>query len=165
MPVTKLDYEQVIQQSFDEGAQAIRVTGGTSGGVQAISGEVSIVGQPLEVELVNQPIGVSGEVLVTSLDLIGTFEIDSGDIQASVGDYFTISAGLSDPVKKLTVYDTTGFTMHVGTGASGAETLRLIMGPGCDQTFDIEIPASTRIAIRAASAAPSGGSVIFNFQG
>jgi hypothetical protein len=67
----------------------------------------------------------------------------------------------------MQILDTTGAFIGLYTGASGSEVLRLIIGPGSDQTIDHAIPSATRISLKRldSTTAISSGIVAINFLG
>ncbi len=134
---SKLDAEQVIKGAYNDVAGALNITG-----TVAISNSI---GQ----------------------DIIHTVEVDSADIEGSGGNYFTVVASTSANATQLIVYDTTGATLEIAVGAAASEVTKVILGPGCDQTFSLSIPSGSRVSIRSREvAAPGAGSnIVLNLIG
>jgi len=126
---SKLDAEQVIKGAYNDAEGALNITGTVS--VSNSAGQ----------------------------DILHTVELDSADIQGSGGSYFEVIASTSATTKQITVYDTTGSTMELAVGAAASEVTKVIIGPGSDQSFALNIPAGSRISIRSREvAAPGAGS-------
>jgi outer membrane PBP1 activator LpoA protein len=135
--MAKLDADQVIKKSYDDAQEALKITG-----TVAVSNSV---GQ----------------------DVIHSVEVDSADIEAVSGNYFEVVASTSATVSEIKVYDTTGATLELATGAAASEVTKIVVGPGSDQTFSVNIPAGTRVSIRSreVSAPGAGSNFIVNLIG
>ncbi len=103
------------------------------------------------------------------VDLFDTPIIDtsSSNIQGSAGAFLTVVASTAAATKRLQILDTTGAFIGLYTGAASSEVLKLVIGPGSDQTIDAIIPAGTRISLRRldSTTAISVGIVAINFIG
>lgn len=114
-----------------------------------------------------------GDVDVVSLpaldvvDLLDTPLLDasSTNIPASGGSFLEVVASTAAAVKKLQILDTTGGYIGLYTGASSSEVLKLIIGPGSDQTIDVTIASGVRISLRSMSSAITVGNLAINFIG
>ncbi len=75
--------------------------------------------------------------------------------------YVQLEASSAAAIHKLHIFDSSGQTMAIATGAAGAEVIAFYIPPG---GIDIEylIPASTRISIIAISATASVGEIVVN---
>lgn len=138
---TPLDYEQVIKATYDpinEALQVNVVAGGGGGG----SSDNTVV------------------------DLFDTPIRDATTINGSGGALLQVVASLASAVKKIQCLDTSGEFIGVYTGPAASEVLAFVMGPGSDQTVEMEIASGTRVSLRSMSAsAPTTGSLSFNFMG
>lgn len=62
-------------------------------------------------------------------------------------------ASTAAAINKLHIFDSSGQTLELGVGGSGSEARKLIIPPGgFNEGVDLNIPAGSRIAIRALSA-------------
>ncbi len=147
MAITKLDYEQVIQNSFDEPNNALRVTGNFSSTATAsITGVVSVTGEVLTDE---------------DLDVFSNNNINSSGINSVTGNYLQIVASTASAIRQIAVYDTTGSSLSIAKGAASGEINILYTGPGDSGTYPVQVPAGSRISIRSLeSTAPSTGANI-----
>lgn len=103
------------------------------------------------------------------VDLLDASVLDTGvtNIPGVFGSPVQVVASLAAPVKALQIIDTTGAFIGLYTGGSGSEVLKLIIGPGSDQTIEHSIPSGTRISLRKmVDTAPiSTGLIAINFLG
>lgn len=98
------------------------------------------------------------------LSVLGSFVIDFSSIPDSVTAPYEITAGFGSAVKKIALYETTGETLQLRTGAASGSLLAYV-GPGQDSPLEASISASTRITVRSNGSAPTAGSFIVTFLG
>lgn len=91
----------------------------------------------------------------------GPYRNDYTGTSVSTIAYTQIEASSAAAIHKLHIFDSSGQTMALATGAAGAEVIAFYIPPG---GIDIEylIPASTRISIIAISATASVGEIVIN---
>lgn len=83
---------------------------------------------------------------------------DYTSTSVTTGAWVQLIASTAAVINQLYLFDSSGQTLELGTGAGGAETRKLIIPPGgIDGPVNIAIPAGTRIAVRAVSATASVG--------
>lgn len=76
----------------------------------------------------------------------------------TTGAWVQLIASTAAEINAMTLFDSSGQTLELGTGAAAAETRKLIIPPGgIDGQFGINIPAGTRVSVRAVSATASVG--------
>ncbi len=74
--------------------------------------------------------------------------------------YVQITASTSSAINRLYIADTSGQSFIIATGASGSEVNQLYVGPGGnDYPYELNIPASTRVAVKALSANMTAGAL------
>jgi hypothetical protein len=98
------------------------------------------------------------------LQVLGSFVVDFSSIPNSVTAPYEITAGFGSAVKKIALYETTGETLQLRTGAASGSLLAYV-GPGQDSPLEASINASTRITVRSNGSAPTAGSFIVTFLG
>lgn len=148
MATKDLDPGNVIKQVYDPASESIQTT------ITGSSGPVEITATtPIPVTLG----GGSGVILHTQ-------EIDFSLIPDSTSAPYEITPALSGDAYKIMVYDTTGVTLQLRTGALTGSLLALT-GPGQDQPIDVTVASGTRIAIRSNGNAPTAGTFIINIIG
>lgn len=134
---TLLDSNQVLQHSFSDADEALKIVGTGAGG--------------------SLPVTISS---AASSDIVASYNIPYTSLTTS---YYQVVAS-SDEITKIAIYDTSGQTIELALGGSGSEVVYLTIGPGNDQVIEVNIPAGTRIAVRADSNA-TAGSLILNCIG
>jgi hypothetical protein len=112
------------------------------------------------------PVTFTGNSVVDLLDA-NILDTSSTNIAGSAASPTQVVASLAAAVKAMQILDTTGAFIGLYTGPSGSEVLRLIIGPGSDQTIDHAIPSATRISLKRldSTTAISSGIVAINFLG
>lgn len=102
--------------------------------------------------------------LAAGLSVLLSQEISAGLIPSSSSAPFQITLSLPSAAKQIMIYDTTGQTMQIRTGAATG-TLLFLTGPGQDTPMPVAIPQNTRVTIRSNGAAPTAGSYIITILG
>lgn len=83
---------------------------------------------------------------------------DYSSTSVTTGAWVQLIASTAAIIKKITIFDSCGQTLELGTGAAAAETRKLIIPPGgIDGQMQLNIPAGTRVSVRAISATCSVG--------
>jgi hypothetical protein len=101
----------------------------------------------------------------SGLSVISTNNIPYTAIPDNASSPYQIVASLASDVRKIQIYDTTGSTMQIRTGA-GSGSLLVYTGPGQDVPIELNISAGTRVTIRSDEAsAPVAGNFIITFLG
>lgn len=96
-------------------------------------------------------ISIGGKTYVTSARYTYTSPVNTSD-------WVQIIASTSAAISQITLFDSSGQTLELGTGAAASETRKLIIPPGgIDGALPFVIPISTRVSIRAVSATASVG--------
>lgn len=76
----------------------------------------------------------------------------------TTGAWVQLIASTAAVINQLYLFDSSGQTLELGTGAAASETRKLIIPPGgIDGPVNIAIPAGTRISVRAVSGTASTG--------
>jgi hypothetical protein len=117
-------------------------------GSVALSGPITLSG----------PVTVSQPVTSVS-DLIRN---DYTSIAVTTSVYVQIKSSTSAAIKKLEIFDSSGQTLLLATGASGSEVNLLYITPGGNGQIAIDIPAGTRLSIKAVSANATSGELDIN---
>jgi hypothetical protein len=103
------------------------------------------------------------------VDLVDANILDTGVtvINGSAGAFVTLVASLAADVKKLQILDTTGGFIGLYTGPAASEVLKLVIGPGSDQTVEATIASGTRLSVRRldSTTALTSGVLAINFMG
>lgn len=146
-------------------------TAGTSSSdVLTVQGIAGMTALKVDGSAVTQP--VSGTVSITAESVIDLVDGDiincaTTTINGSSGALVPIVTSLAANCYKLQILDTTGGFIGIYTGASGSEVLKLVSGPGSDQTIQHVIPVGTRISVKRldSTTALTSGIYAINFIG
>jgi hypothetical protein len=76
-----------------------------------------------------------------------------------------VIAATSALTRRVQIFDAAGITMEWGVGAAASEVGKWVSGEGSNESIDIEIPAGSRLAVRALSAGSYAGTVSTNLLG
>lgn len=135
--------------------------------------------RPLPVKLM----GVNGSLSLTSdvLDISSTKETDSIEIfngedvkfihrhdyavNVTTAAYTQLIAATSAAIRKMQIFDSSGQTLVIATGAAASEVNKLYVIPGGNGQIEVQIPAGTRISVKAISANATTGELTINFIG
>jgi len=105
----------------------------------------------------------------TVVDLLDANILDtsSTNIPGSASSPVQVVASLAATVKALQCLDTTGAWVGLYVGAAASEVLKLVIGPGSDQTIEHSIPSGSRVSLKRldSTTAVSSGIVAINFLG
>ncbi len=131
---------------------AIPVSGTFWQATQPVSGTVAVSNLPTTADTNAGAAGSStlrevaaGRSLTT---VVGTYAYSGGSVTTSA--YTQVIASTSAAITRLHVYDNSGSSIIVATGAGGAEVDRIYLPPGGSPfPYEVTIPASTRISIKA----------------
>lgn len=81
----------------------------------------------------------------------------------TTGAWVQLIASTAAEINSFFLFDSSGQTLELGTGAAAAETRKLIIPPGgIDGPVSLNIPAGTRLSLRAISATASSGELDFS---
>lgn len=148
MATKDLDPGNVIKQVYDPATESIKAN------ITGSSGPIEVTATtPIPVTLG----GGTGTVLLSQ-------EITFTSIPDGSSTPFEITPSLSGTAFKIMVYDTTGTTLQLRTGAVTGNLLALV-GPGQDQSIDVTVASGTRITIRSNGSAPTAGTFIITIIG
>jgi len=81
----------------------------------------------------------------------------------TTGAWVQLIASTASAVNMMEIFDSSGQTMEIGTGAAASETRLVIVFPGGNGQIPVNIPAGTRVSVRAVSASASVGELDINF--
>lgn len=78
------------------------------------------------------------------------------------GAWVQLIASTASITNAIDVFDSSGQTLELGTGAAASETRLILIYPGGNGPQPVKIPASTRISIRAVSGTANTGELDIN---
>lgn len=97
--------------------------------------------------------------------VVATVRNDYSAANVTTGAWVQLVASTSAIVTEIDVFDSSGATLELGTGAAASETRLVIITPGGNGKLNVAIPASTRVSVRAISGTASVGELDINFFG
>lgn len=77
--------------------------------------------------------------------------------------YTQLVASLGNTVNAVEIFDSSGQTLWLATGAAGSETNQIYIYPGGNGFIPFSIPVSTRVSIKAVSATANAGEITVVF--
>lgn len=90
---------------------------------------------------------------------VATYDYTGGSVTTSA--YTQVIASTTNEINRLHVFDSSGSAIIIATGANAAEVDRLYIPPGgSGAPYEVNIPASTRVSIKALDATASTGRLI-----
>jgi hypothetical protein len=106
------------------------------------------------------PVSTGGAVAATTIK--ETVYIDYAMAPITTADWTEIIVATSDLIKDWSVFDSSGEVMELGVGALGAEARFALVQPGGGDPFKHQLPAGSRISIRAVTANVNDGLLVIN---
>jgi hypothetical protein len=82
----------------------------------------------------------------------------TNNIAPTTSTYTQLVASTTTAITKLYIFDSSESAMIIATGAAASEVDQIYVPPGGSSAgFELAIPASTRISLKALDVAPTGG--------
>lgn len=109
------------------------------------------------------PVSLSGGISAIDVHITGGAYADSvrnvySSTNVTASAWVQLIASTAAVINCVTVFDSSGQTLKLGTGGSGSETIALIVPPGgLGGCIPLHIAAGTRLSIRAISGTASTG--------
>ena len=97
--------------------------------------------------------------------VVTTVRNDYSSVNVTTGAWVQLVASTSAVVTEIDIFDSSGATLELGTGAAASETRLIIITPGGNGKLNVAIPASTRVSVRAISGTASVGELDINLFG
>lgn len=101
--------------------------------------------------------GFLGRTVVT------TVRNDYSSTNVTTGAWVQLVASTASIIHEFDIFDSSGQTLELGTGAAASETRLILIFPGGNGRVPVTINAATRVSIRAVSATASSGELDINF--
>lgn len=95
----------------------------------------------------------------------GDIDFSSTNVDDSAWVELVSDVGANE-IKKVQIFMSSGEPLYVGVGAAASEVIQGYIIPGGNGFVDLEIPASSRVSVKAVNAVTvSSGSLLVNFLG
>jgi len=116
--------------------------------------------------------------LTVEADVEGTVQVQNGvtyrnrtrlvysSTNVTTGAWTQLLASVgATAIKEIEIFDSSGETLELGLGAAGSETSSSFIIPGGNGRIPLQIPAGTRLSIKAVSATANSGEIVVNLYG
>jgi hypothetical protein len=100
-----------------------------------------------------------------NLDVVETLVYDYSTGNVTDAAYVQILATLSDDVKKIEIFDSSGVPLYFALGAESSEADKFVIFPGGNGLIDCEIDENARLSLKAVDDSAVDGLLIINFYG
>lgn len=136
---------------------------------------VPVSGPLTDAELRATAVPVSGpltdaELRATPVDVVqggravvATHRRDYSTDSVTTSAWVELIASLAADVSEIEIFDSSGETLELGTGAGAAETRLIYVTPGGNERVPVSIASGTRISIQAVSGDALVGELVINF--
>lgn len=133
----------------------------------ALAGTLSVNVGLTDVELRASPVAISGTITAEDSGFVDTQFIrnDYSSVNVTTTAYVELIASTPNDYQEIEIFDSSGQTLKLAFGAASSEVDKILIFPGGNGRVKLNVPASTRISIRAVSATASVGEVCINFYG
>lgn len=88
---------------------------------------------------------------------------DYTSTSVTTGAYVQLVASTTSTTNRIEIFDSSGQTLKIATGAAASEVDLMNIFPGGNGIVDVTIPSGTRVSVRAVSATASVGELDINF--
>lgn len=95
--------------------------------------------------------------------VVTTVRNDYTSTSVTTGAWVQLVASLSSEVQEIEIFDSSGQTLELGTGAAASEARLILVFPGGNGRVPVRIASGTRVSIRAVSATANAGELDINF--
>lgn len=161
-----------VQPVNDNGGSLTVDDGGTSLSIDDAGGSITTDTDQLPSALGSQLVAGSVSIVLASnhpaisaqtagKQVIETVRNDYTGTPVTTGAWVELIASTSAEINAMSIFDSSGQTLEIGTGAPAGETRLFIVYPGGVEA-PVNIPASTRVSIRAISANATVGEIDIN---
>lgn len=134
---------------------ALGTAGTASADVITVQGIASMTALKVDGSAVTQPVSVAGRSKVL------LYRNDYSSVNVTTSAYVQVVASTAAAINRLYIADTSGSAMILAVGGAGAEVDQLYIGPGgSDAPYELNIPASSRIAIKALDVSATSGQMV-----
>lgn len=192
MPIfhTTLTPAEVWKAAYDDATQTLRTS--INAAIVGVQQEVSINAADDSI-VVFQPNGASLHVFVDNLAIgVTAFQGTNPWIVSQVGSspsstgmsrvnapvrvdytgtpvttsaYVTLVASMSGVAKMVQIFDSSGRALVLAFGAAASEVDQIYIEPGGNGPMPLDIPAGTRLSIKAVDASATQGQLLVSFLG
>lgn len=95
--------------------------------------------------------------------VVTTTRNDYSSTSVTTGAWVQLIASTASTINSFDIFDSSGQTLELGTGAAASETRLVLVFPGGNGRVPVSIAAGTRISIRAVSGTANSGEIDINW--
>jgi hypothetical protein len=111
----------------------------------------------------------TGKLIVidqTTVSPLAKARIDFSTTSVTTGAWVQLIASVGGTlVRRVQIFMSQGNTLELGFGAAASEVSQIYIFPGGNEVFEMEIPANTRLSVRAISSTANTGELLVNLLG
>lgn len=118
----------------------------------SVSGSVSIIGG----------VTVSGNVTITGKSPVDHIRYDYTGVSITASAYTQVTASIGGTCNEVDIFDSSGQTLVLATGAAGFESDQIYIVPSGNGRIPLKINSGSRVSLKAISADASTGEFDLN---
>lgn len=107
--------------------------------------------------------GGGGSTSIKGYSSVVLTRVDYASVPVLTSAFTTLIASTSDTINSLNIFDSSGQTLVIATGAAGFEVSQMFITPGGNGNINLLIPAGSRVSIKAVSAQANVGELDITF--
>jgi len=144
----------------------LQTTGNTS--LSSIDGKLNSLGQkPMSTSV---PVVIASDqsnisVTQSGRSVVTTTRNDYSSVNVTTAAWTQLVASTSADIHEIEIFDSSGQTLELGTGAAASEVRKILVFPGGNGRVPVFIASGIRISIRAVSANATVGESSINYYG
>lgn len=140
---------------------ALGTAGTASADVITVQGIASMTALKVDGSAVTQPVSIASVPAEGGRSKVLLATINYASTSVTTSAYTQITGSTSGAINRLYIADTSGSAMIIAVGGAGSEVDQLYVGPGgSDAPYELNIPASSRVSIKALDTNASSGRLI-----
>lgn len=140
---------------------ALGTAGTASTDVITVQGIASMTALKVDGSAVTQPVSIATVPSESGRSQVLLYTNNYASVNVTTSAYVQVTASTTGVINRLYIADTSGSSLILATGGAGAEVDQLYIGPGGnDAPYELAIPASTRISIKALDTNATSGRFI-----
>lgn len=105
------------------------------------------------------------DVALAAKDVTEFIRNDYTSTNVTTAAYVELIASTSADITKMQIFDSSGQTLVIATGAAASEVDKFYVFPGGNGDIEVSIPSGTRVSIKAVSATADAGEISINLIG
>ncbi len=146
---------QIVLSTYDIAENAVRVTGTVDIDPDGLATEAK------QDDIIDAIEALEGD---TSLSPVGTPVYSSYlSTPVTTAAYVQLVASTPADVKQIEIFDSSGQSLYLATGAALSEANKILVIPGGNGRIPFVIPAGTRLSLKALTANAVAGYITINF--